>query len=331
MNANATMNMDQATVDIDESFKSALRIMTLPRELRDSIYEKLVSTKYPFDAYKIRNGEPHFSEPPTLSEARSNSSAPSSYDPAIGHLRSGTYGEFRHKAGEVPYKSPFPPRPSLSILEISEVREEALDALYQKGTLLFVLNHPSHSFLFETQNKDLKDVMEQSQDLIEHFNNVEIFLDLVSMFSDSIDLRDHIRATSVTMVLIEKFAKSAGTASTCTLSTYWRYDIDAIETTFFFLLRDNVGSLCVFKKVVLRFGNRFTGAEDSAYSSTELAEVRSITDGWAVRTYREFLRQEKFRCLGPCEEFYDSEGFYCVVYHPKHQVDGGSSSNSGSD
>ena len=65
--------------------------------------------------------------------SRSNSSAPVSYNSTIGHLRCGTYGEFRHKAGEVPYKYLFLPRPSLSILEIAEVREEALDAPYQKG------------------------------------------------------------------------------------------------------------------------------------------------------------------------------------------------------
>ena len=324
MNANTTLNMDQASVKINESSKSTLRIMTLPRELRDSIYEYLVGTKYRFDEYKIQNGEPHFSEPPTLSEARGDSSAPVSYDPAIGHSRFGTYGVFRHKAGEAPYKYPFPLRPSLSILEISEVREEALNVLYQKGTLLFVLNHRSHSFLFETQNQDLKDVMKQSQDLIKHFNNVEIFLDLASMFRDSLDQRDHIRATNVAMVLVKRFAESAGPASTCTLSTYWRYDIDAFERTFFLLLRDTVGNLCVFKKVVLRLWNRFTRAEDFADSPTKLAAERSSTGDWAVRTYREFLREEKFRCLGPFEENFDSEGFYCVVFHPKHQVDAGS-------
>ena len=350
MNANATNNMDQATVDIDESSKSAMTIMTLPRELRDSIYKDLVSTKYRFDAYKIKAGAPHFLKRPKVFKASGNSIAPAYHNPLVGLLRPGTYGEFLHKVRMIPYKYPYPPRPSLSILETSiQIRKEALNALYHKGTLLFVLNHPSHSFLSGPQSQDFigqsqdiieqsrdiieqsQDIIEQSQDLIKHFNNVEILLDLVTMFKSSLDSRDEIRAISVTMVLIEKFAESAGTASTCTLSKYWRFDLDPFATSFFLYLADTAGKLRVFKTVVLRFRSQFMKVEVPAGLSTELAAKLSDADGWAVCRYREFLKNEVFWRMGPFEESFDSEGFYCVVFHPKHQVDGGGSSNSGSD
>ena len=322
MNANATMYMDRAAVDIDESSKSATTIMTLPPELRDFIYEGVVGTKYRFDAYQILNGLPHFSEPPILPETVSNSSTPSSYNPATGHLRFVTRGIYSYKSGEVLYKYPFPPRPCLSILQAStRVREEALQVLYQKGTLLFVLNHPFHSFLSSSQ----------SQELIKHFNNFEIFLDLVSMFNHSLEPREEMRAIRVTMELIERIANSAGAAGTCTLSTYYRYDDDIFEICLFKYLLGTARKLCVFKKVVLRFGNRFKTAEESAGSSPELAAERTSADEWAVDIYKQFLTTEEFWCLGPCDQSYDSEGFYCMVFHPKDQPVRGGSSKSGSD
>ena len=134
------------------------------------------------------------------------------------------------------------------------------------------------------------------------------------------------------MRLIERSANSVIEASTCTLSTYYRYDRDVFETTFFNHLLDAAGKLCVFKKVVLRFGNRFTTADkDYAGSSTELAAERASSDEWAVDIYRQFLTTEEFWCLGPCEQNYDSEGFYCMVFHPRGFVGGGGSSSSMSD
>ena len=323
MNANATTNMDRAAVDVDESSKSAMTIMTLPLELRDFIYEGVVGTKYRFDAYQIFNGVPLFSEPPTLSEPRNDLCAKLCYDPAIRDLRQVPYGECRQKSGEVLYRYPFPPLPSLSILRTSaRVRKEALHVLYQKGTLLFVLNHPSHSVMFSLR----------SQGLIEHFNNVDIFLDLVSIYNHSLEPQHEMRAIGVAMRLIERSANSVGEARTCTLSTYHRYDRDVFETTFFEHVLDVAGKLCVFKKVVLRFGNRFTTAEKGyAGSSTELAARRSSTDKWAVSIYNRISRTKEFCCLGPCEQSYDSEGFYCMVFHPKDQPGRGGSSKSGSD
>ena len=322
MNANATMNMNRAAVDIDESSKSAMTIMTLPPELRDFIYEGVVGTKYRFRAYQISDGVPHFSEPPLSHETFSDSSTPSSNNPATGHLRFVNRGVYTYKSGEVPYKYPFPPRPSLSILQAStRVRQEALQVLYQKGTLLFVLNHPSQSFRFNSQ----------SHQLLKNFNNVEIFLDLASMFTHSPEAREEKRAIRVTMGLIKRTANSAGAASTCMLSTYYRYDNEIFESYFFMYLLGTAGKLRVFKKVVLRFGNRFKTAEDHTRSSTELAAERASSDEWAVDIYKQISRTKEFSCLGPCKENYDSEGFYCLVYHPRdHAARGDSSSNSGS-
>ena len=323
MNATATMNMGRAAVDIDEPSKSAMTFMTLPRELRDLIYENLVGTKYRSDAYQILNGVPHFSEPPRLSEPSSDSSVIFCYDRAVGYYRVMPPNVFRHQSEEVLYKSPFPPRPSLLILQTSiRVREEALHVLYQTGTLLFVLSHPSHFSLLSTQ----------SQELITHFNNVEIFLDLVSIFNHSLEPSDEIRAIRLTMELIERLGDSTSAASTCTLSTYYRLDRDTFETSYFDHLIDTASKLCVFKKVVLRFGNKFrTAEEDYPFPSTELAAKRFSDDEWVVHTYRKVLSNEKSWCLGPCEESYDSEGFYCMVFHPKNHGGGGGSSNSGSD
>ena len=308
MNADATMSMD---------------IVALARELRDLIYENVVGTKYRFDTYQILNGVPHFSEPPTLYEPCGDSSRELFYDPAIGDLRIVPISEFRHESMEVLYEYPFPPRPSLSILQTStRVREEALHVLYHKGTLLFVLNHPSHSGLSTMQ----------SQDLMTHFNNVEIFLDLVAIFNHSFKPSHEARAIKFTMELIERLGDSASAASTCTLSTYYRYDNDTFETSFFDHLIDTASKLFVFRKVVLRFGNSSrTAEEDYAGSSTELAAERLDTDEWAVHTYREFLLNENFWCLGPCKEGYDSEGFFCMVFYPRNQLGRGGSSNLGMD
>ena len=324
MNGTATMNMDRTVTDIDEASKSAMALMALPRELRDLIYEDLVGTKYHLDTYQILNGVPHFSEPPTLSEpsSGSDSNAMFRYDPAIGNYRRVPFKVFRHQSGEVLYKYPFPPRPSLSILQTSiRVREEALHVLYQKGTLLFVLNHPSHDSFLSTK----------SHELITHFNNIEIFLDLVSIFNDSLSPSDEIRAIKLTMELIERHGDSVPAASTCTLSTYYRYDRDIFETYFFNRLLHAAGKLCVFKKVVLRFGNKYRRTENFLFSSTKLAAERFSTDEWAIHTYKRLLRSDKSSCLGPCEESYDSEGFYCMVFHPRDQSGGGGSSNSGMD
>ena len=284
--------------------------MALSRELRDLIYEDLVGTKYRYDAYQILNGVPHFSEPPELSKPCSDSSATLCYDPAIGKPRFVLYSEFRHHSTEVLYDYPFPPRPSLSILQTSTtVREEALHALYRKGTLLFVLNHPSHSTLSATQGHDL----------ITHFNNVEIFLDLVSILNHSFNPVDEIRIIMLTMELIKRLGDTASAAGTCTLSTYYRLTRDTFETSFFHNLIETASKLCGFKKVVLRFGNSFRKAEEGyAGSSTELAAERFNDDEWAVHTYRKLLLHEKFWCLGPCKEGYDSEGFFCMVFYPRN-------------
>ena len=322
MNGIATINMDRAVTDIDESSKSAMTLMALPRELRDLIYEDLVGTKYRFDTYQISNGVPHFSEPRTLSEPESDSTTTLCHDPAYPNWRYVLYSDLRHESGEVLYKYPFPPRPSLSILQTStRVREEALHVLYQSGTLLFVLNHP---FLASLSNP-------QRRNLTNYFNNVEIFLDLVSVFNDSFEPWDEILAINFTMELIRHLADSASAAGTCTFSIYYRFDRDTFETYFFLHLLKVAGKLCVFKKVVLRFGNKFRTAEEGyTGSSTKLAAERFSTDEWAVHTYRRLLRSENSRCLGPCEESYDSEGFYCMVFHPRNHEGGGGSSKSGS-
>lgn len=326
MNANATMNVDRAAVDIDEPSKSAMTIMTLPPELRDFIYEGVVGTKYRIDARQIENGAPHSSEPPLPPETFSNSSTPSN-NPATRQLRFVTRGTYSYKSGEVPYKYPFPPRPSLSILQAStRVRQEALQVLYQKGALLFVLNHPSHSHSSHSFR-----LSSQCQELIKNFNNVEIFLDLASMFNHSPESREEKRAIRVTMELIERIANIASVAGTCTLSTYYRYDDNIFEICFLKYLLGTASKLCVFKKLVLRFGNRFKTAKDHTRSSAELAAERASTDEWAVEIYRQFSREEEFWCLGPCEESYDSEGFYCLVFYPKDQSGKGGSSKSGSD
>ena len=323
-NANATMNMDQAAVDIGESSDSAMTIMALPRELRDFIYEDLLSSKYPFDAYQIVDGVLDSLGPPTFTKPCSDSRATIRHDPATEDCRIVPYNEFRHKSGELPYKYPFPPRPSLSILQTpTRTRREALHILYQKSTLLFVLNHPSYPPLSSPLCSPVSST--QSQELISHFNNVEIFLDLVSIFYHSSWPPDEITAINLTMELIEKLGDTTSAATTCTLSTLYAYHNSTFETSFIPRLLDTGGNLCVFKKVVLRFGNRLRIAEgDYPGSSAELAAERLRCDEWALDIYGQLLKNAKFRCLGPCEKFYDSEGFYCVVYHPKHQVDAGS-------
>ena len=317
-NANATMDMDQAAVDIGKSSNSAMTIMALPRELRDFIYEDLLSTKYPFNEYQIVDGVLDSLGPPTFTKPCSDSRPTLRHDPATEDRRIEPYNEFRHKSGESLYKYPFPPRPSLSILETStRIRREALNILYQKGTLLFVLNHPSYPPLSSPLSSPVSST--QSQELISHFNNVEIFLDLVSILYHSSWPEHETTAINLTMELIGQLGDSTSAATTCTVSTLYAYHNSTFETSFFSRLLHTAGNLCVFKKVVLRFGNRLRIAEgDYPISPTQLAAKRLKSDEWALDLYGQLLKDAKFRCLGPCEEFYDSEGFYCVVFHPKH-------------
>lgn len=317
MNAYATIDIDRAAVEIDKSSNPAMTIMALPRELRDIIYEDLFSTQYPFDAYRILNGVPYFSKTPIFTKPCSDSRA----TPATGHSPFVPSREF------LLYKYPFPSPPSLDILETStRVREEALHVLYRKGTLLFVLNNPRHPPLSSPFSSPVSST--QSQELITHFNNVEIFLDLLSIFNYSLWPGHEDDAINLTMELIERLGDSTSAASICTLSTYYAYDRDTLRNYLFKRLLETAGKLCVFKKVVLRFGNKFTTAEeDYTGSITALAAERE----WAVDIYRQLSKNEKLRCLGPCEESYDSEGFYCMVFHPRDYGDGGGSSNTGSD
>ena len=317
MNATATMDMGRAAVDIDEPSKSAMTFMALPRELRDVIYEDLVGTKYRFDTCQIVNGVPHFSEPPKLSEPESDSVKIIRYDTRIAGHRSVTLGELRHRSRGALYNYPFPPPPSLSLLQTStRVRDEALDVIYRKGTLLFVLNHPSHAPLSTPQ----------SHILIEHFNNVEIFLDLASIHNHSFYHTYDFRATNLTMQLIQRIADCTSMGGTCTLSTYHGLDSNKLRIYLFDHLICTAAELRVFKKVVLRFGNslRITGEK----LSTKLKAERYYSSSAAHCMYFDFLLEENVRCLGPCEQSYDYEGFFCMTFYPREQLGGSGSSNS---
>ena len=306
MDATAIMNNNQAAADIDESSKSATTLMSLARELRDHIYEDLVGTKYRFDTYQILNGVPHFSEPPTLSEPKGDLDKVSLDDPM-------TYGEFRVRSKIVRYEYSFPPPASLSILRTSsKVRDEALQVIYRKGTLLFVLNHPSQDPL-STARSDI---------LIKHFNNVEICLDMVSILSHSLSFDDMIRALQVTTHLVHRLADCTSGGGVCTFTTY---HVLGPRWVGFCLVTQHIGELCVFRKVVLRFGHSLRIAEDGfTGSSTELAAVRDDTPKWARSLYDNIASDKDIRCLGPCEKTYDSEGFFCMVFYPKNRADGGS-------
>lgn len=299
MDATAAKDTDRAAA---ESSKSATSLMAIARELRDHIYEDLVGTKYRFDTYQILIGVPHFSEPPTLSEPKSDSKETSPYDPR-GSM---TFGEVRQRAKEICYRYPFPPPASLSILQTStRMRDEALQVIFQTGTLLFVLNHPSQDPLSTTQ----------SDTLIEHFNNVEIFLDLVSIYSHSLSASDAIRAMKITVSLVQRLADRTSGGGTCTFTTYHFLNP---RWGAFRLLTQHVDELCVFKKVVLRFGNSLRITEEGfAGSSAELAAKRCASQEKERSLYDKLALQEHIRCLGPCEKNYDSEGFFCMVFYPK--------------
>ena len=296
------MNTNKAAVDIVESSKSVTTFMSLARELRDHIYEHLVGTKYRFDTYQVLNGVPHFSEPPTLSEVKSNSEKVSPDNPT----RPTTWDELRIQSKKVRYEYPFPPPASLSILRTSsKVRDEALQVMYRKGTLLFVLNHPSQE-PFSTMQSDV---------LIKHFNNVEICFDMWLIFSHSFSTMEANRSTKITASLVRRLADCTSGGGTCTFTIHlfrkyrWIHIYRAIH---------DAGALCVFKKVILRilsFG--FRG------SSTELAAVRNDTSTWAHALYDRIALLENISCLGPCEKRYDSEGLFCMVFYPKNRVDNG--------
>lgn len=288
------MDTNQAAVDIDEPSKPATTFMSLARELRDHIYEDLVDTKYRFDTYQILNGVPHFLEPPTLSEPNSDSER-----------------ELR-RMKEVRYEYCFPPPASLSILRTSsKVRDEALQVIYRKGTLLFVLNHPSQNPLSTTQ----------SDILIKHFKNVEICLDQVSILTHSISFDEMIRARRKTTLLVHRLADCTSGGGTCTVTTYHFLNPQWI---MFCLMIQHFGALCVFKKVVLRFGHSLRITEDDfPGSSAELAAARYNTAKWTRPLYDKIALDDDIRCLGPCEKSYDSEGFFCMVFYPKNRVDEG--------
>ena len=312
MDATAIMNNNQAAADIDESSKSATTFMSLARELRDHIYEDLVGTKYRFDTYQILNGVPHFSEPPKLSEPRSDSEKISPDDPT----RAMTCGESRVGSKEVRYEHRFPPPASLSILRTSsKVRDEALQVVYRKGTLLFVLNHPSQD-PFSTTQSDV---------LIKHFNNVEICLDMVSIFSHSISATDAIRSRNITVSLVRRLADCTSEGGTCTFTTYHFRDP---RWKIIYPIIHDAGVLCVFKKVVLRFGHSLRITEDGfTGSSTELVAVRDDTPEGARSLYEKIALDKDIHCLGPCEKSYDSEGFFCMVFYPENQLGGGGCPN----
>ena len=302
MDATAAMDTNRAAIDIDHSSKSATSFMALARELRDHIYEDLVGTKYRFDKYQILNGVPHLSEPPTLSEPKGDSEKVSPDDPPEFM----TCGELRMRCKQVRYEYSFPPPASLSILQTSHrIRGEALQVIYRTGTLLFVLNHPSQDPLSTLQ----------SDILIEHFNRVEMFLDLVSIFSHSRSPRDAIAAMRITVSLIQRLADRTSTGGTCTITTYhflchwWGV---------FRRLTQHVDALCVFKKVVLKFGSSLRITEEGfAGSSAGLVAKRRAPQEEQDSLYEKIALQEYIRCLGPCEKSYDSEGFFCMVFYPK--------------
>ena len=310
MDAAAIMNTNQAAVDIDESSKPATTFLSLARELRDPIYEDLVGTKYRFDTYQILNGVPHFSEPPTLSEPKSDSEKLSPNE---------SYGEVRQLYAEVLYKYPFPPPASFSILRTSsKVRDEALQVIYQKGTLLFVIDHPSQDPVST----------KQSNILMKHFNNVEIFLDLVSISNHSLSIQDTNRAMQVTMHLIQRLADYTSGGGTCTLSIYHFHPSSWLQFCFFEYLTLHAGELCIFKKVVLRFGDSSRITEEGfTGSSAELAAKRCDCQKLARSMYDRIALDEDIRCLGPCEKSYDSEGLFCMVFYPKNQFGGGGCPN----
>ena len=316
MDATAIMNNNQAAADIDESSKSATTFMSLARELRDHIYEDLLGTKYRFDTYQILNGVPHFLEPPTLSEPKSDSERLSRNDPRGGSM---SYGELRQLDPEVLYKYPFPPPASLSILRTSsKVRDEALQVIYQKGTLLFVIDHPSQDPVSANQ----------SDILIKHFNNVEIFLDLVSISNHSLSIQDTNRTMQVTMHLVQRLADYTSGRGTCTLSIYHFLPGSWLQFCFFEYLTLHAGELCVFNKVVLRFGDsRRITEEGFTGSLAELRAKRCDFQKEARSMYDRIALDKDIRCLGPCEKSYDSEGFFCMVFYPENQLGGGGRPN----
>lgn len=304
------MDTTQAAVDSEHSSKSATNFMALARELRDYIYEDLVGTKYRFDTYRILDGVPHFSEPPTLSDEEWSN------DPIIDPW---SFEGLRRRAKDILYRYPFPPPASLSILRTSsKMRDEALQVIYQKGTLLFVLNHPSHDPLSTTQN----DV------LINHFKNVEIFLDFVSIASHSPSFGEIIRAVQVTMQLVQRLVDCTSGGGTCTLSTYHFHPSRLLDFCLFDALTLHARELCVFKKVVMRFGHNLRITEEGfTGSSAELASRRWDSEKRARAFMDNIALNKDIRCLGPCEKSYDKEGFFCMVFHPKNQLGGGGCPN----
>ena len=311
MDATAIVNTNQAAVDIEASSKSAANFMALARELRDHIYEDLVGTKYRFDTYQILNGVLRFSIPPTLSKLKSDSEKHPS--------RSISYGELRQQPGGDVYRYPFPPPASLSILRTSsKVRDEVLEIIYQKGTLLFVIDHPSQDPV-STKQSDI---------LIKHFNNVEIFLDLVSINNHSLSMQDMHRAMQVTMHLVQRLADYTMWGGTCTLSVHYYLPHSSFQFSFFDYLTLLAGELCVFKKVVLRFGEStqitekgFTGSSNGI--ATSLCDCQKLP----CSMYDRIALDKNVRCLGPYEKSYDREGFLCMVFYPKNQVAGGGCPN----
>ena len=312
------MNTNQAAVDFDASSKSAANFMALARELRDHIYEDLVGTKYRFDTYQIMNGVLRFSIPPTLSEPKSDSEKVLS--------RSSSCGELRRQPGGVVHRYPFPPPASLSILRTSsKVRDEVLEIIYQKGTLLFVIDHLSPDPV-STKQSDI---------LIKHFNNVEIFLDLVSISNHSLSMQDQNcamqdqnRAMQVTIHLVQRLADYTMWGGTCTLSIYHYLPHSSFQFCFFEYLTLHAGELCVFKKVVLRFGESWQIFEKGFMgSSAELAAKRCDCQKQPCTMYDRIALDKNIRCLGPCEKSYDHEGFFCMVFYPKDRVAGGGCPN----
>ena len=252
-----------------------------------------------------------FSIPPTLSESKSDSEKHPS--------RSIPCDELRRQPGEVVYRYPFPPPASLSILRTSsKVRDEVLEIIYQKGTLLFVIDHPS---------KDPAST-KQSDILIKHFNNFEIFLDLDSIDDHSFSMQDMHRAMQVIRHLVQRLADYTMWGGTCTLSVHYCLPHSSFQTIFFDYLTLLAGELCVFKKVVLRFGEStqitekgFTGSSNGIAKTLCYCQKLpcSMDDGIAL--------DKNVRCLGPYEKSYDREGFLCMVFYPKNRVAGGGRPN----